>query len=56
MNFSILCLFLVNGPQALYVETGCFKCISDINLFETSKNLFAISFSLYTTKLKQNIT
>ena len=27
----------VNGPQALYVNPGCIKCISGIHLFHASK-------------------
>ena len=32
LNFFILSLFLVKGAQALYVNPGCIKCISGINL------------------------
>ena len=39
LNFCILPLFLVYGPQALYVNPGYFKWTSGIN-----KNVFAISF------------
>ena len=53
MHFLILSLFLVNGPQALYVKPGYFKSISGINLSQTSKNLFTILIILY---LKQNGT
>ena len=27
LDFLLLFLFLVNGPQALYVNPGCLKCI-----------------------------
>ena len=37
----------MNGPQALYVNPGCLKCISGINLSPANKNLFIISFTLY---------
>ena len=43
----ILSLFLVNGPQGLYVNPGFLKCISSINLSPANKNLFIISFILY---------
>ena len=42
---------LVNGPQALYVNPGCLKCISGVNLSLANKNLFTISFILYLYKL-----
>ena len=32
-----------NGPQALYINPGCFKCISGINLSPANKNLLSIS-------------
>ena len=48
-----LSLVLVNGPQALYVKPGCFKCISAINLSPANKNLLTISFLLY---LKRKVT
>ena len=38
-------MFFVNGPQALYVNPGCLKCISCLNLSPANKNLCAISFS-----------
>ena len=37
--FCILSLFLVKGSQALYVNSGCTKCISDINLSPADKNM-----------------
>ena len=40
----------MNGPQALSVKPGCFKWILGMNLSPTSKNLFTISFILYTQK------
>ena len=42
--FCILFLFLVNGSQASYLNPACPKCISGINLYSSSKNLFTISF------------
>ena len=39
LNFCLLSLFLVNVPQALYVNPGCLKCISGINLYPVNKNL-----------------
>ena len=33
LNFDILSLFLMNGPEALYINPGCFKWISGINFF-----------------------
>ena len=47
LNFCILYLFFVNDPQALYVNPGCLKCISGINLSSAYKNLLNISFILY---------
>ena len=47
LNFCILSLFYVNGPKALYVNPGCVKCISGINLSPVNKNLLTFH-SLYT--------
>ena len=47
LSFWILSFFFVNGPQALYVNQGCLKCISGINLSPVYKNLLTISFILY---------
>ena len=47
LNSFILSLLLVNGPQTLCVNPGCFKCISSINLSPSNKNLFTIEFNLY---------
>ena len=33
--------------KRLYVNPGCFKCISGINLSPANKNLFTILFILY---------
>ena len=35
-------LFSVNGPKALYVNPGCVKCISGINLSPANKSLFTM--------------
>ena len=45
--FFILSLFLVNDSQALYVNPGCLKCISGINLLSASKSLFTIECISY---------
>ena len=37
----------MNGPQALYLNLGCLKCISGINLSPANKNLFINGFILY---------
>ena len=37
----------MNGPQAPYVNPGCFKCISGINLCLANKSLFTITFIFY---------
>ena len=37
----------MNGPQALYVNPGCLKYISGINLSLNNKSLFTIAFMLY---------
>ena len=50
-KFFIRSLFLVNGPQALYVNPGYLKCISGINLSPANKNVFTISF-----KTKKDLT
>ena len=44
---TILSLFLVNDPQALYVNPGCLNCISGIYLSPANENLLTISFNLY---------
>ena len=46
-NVFILALLLVNGPQALHINSYCLKFISDINLSPTNKNRFIISFILF---------
>ena len=46
-SFYVLSLFFVNGSQALYVNPGCLKFISGINLSPANKNLFTMSFNLY---------
>ena len=40
LNFCILYLFLVKGPQTLYVNSGCVKCISGMILSPADKNIF----------------
>ena len=47
LNFCILSLLFVNGPQALYVNPYSLKCISGINISPVNKTLFTISFVLY---------
>ena len=47
LHFSIFSLFYVSGPQALYVNPSCLKCISGINLFPANKNVLSISIILY---------
>ena len=44
LNFWILSLFFENGSQAQYVNSGCLKCISGIDLSPANKNLFKIHF------------
>ena len=39
LNFCILYLFLVKGPQALYVNSGCVKCISGMILSPADENM-----------------
>ena len=51
LNFFILYLFLVNSPQALYINPGFFKYISGINLSLINKILFTM-YSFYTFKIK----
>ena len=38
--------FFVNGPQELYVNPGCIKCIYGINLSHANENVFTNSFIL----------
>ena len=45
--FLIFSLFLVNGPQALYINPDCLKCILDINLPPDNKKIFTISYIIY---------
>ena len=49
LNFCILALFYINGRQALYVNPDIIKCISVINLSTTNKNVFTISFILWSS-------
>ena len=37
----------MNGPQGLYGNPGCFKCIFGINVFYANKSLFTIAFIIY---------
>ena len=37
----------MNGPQALYVIPGCFKCISGTKLSHANKSLFTIALILH---------
>ena len=55
INFPILCLFFLNGPQALEVKPGCFKCISGINLSAANKNLHNF-VHFYMVKIKYHLT
>ena len=47
LSFCIFSLFLVNGSHALYVNPGCFKCISAMNLSPANKNFVIILLILY---------
>ena len=47
LNFYILSLIFVNGPQALCVNTGCIICISGMNVSPANKKLPIITFVLY---------
>ena len=40
----------MNGPQVLHVNSGCLKCLSDINLSLAIRSLFTIAFILYFQK------
>ena len=42
----ILSLFLVNDPEALYVNPDCLKFISGINLSPANKKLFKLNSPL----------
>ena len=46
VNFLIVSRCLVNCPQALLVNNGCFKCNSDINLSPVNKNMLMSLFNL----------
>ena len=48
LNFWILCLLFINGPQALYVNSDCFKCVSGINLSPANNNLLFLFYLFYT--------
>ena len=39
LKFCILSLIFVNGPQALYINPGCLKWISGINISPVNKKL-----------------
>ena len=39
LNFYTPYFFIVNGPQALYVNPGCLKCVSGMNLSLANKSL-----------------
>ena len=41
---------LVDDPQALYVNAGCFKCISGMNLYPPNESFLIVSFSFYILK------
>ena len=47
LNFWILPLFFAKVSQALYVNPGCLKFISGINLSPANENVFTISSILY---------
>ena len=47
LNFYILSLLLLNGPQAFYVNPGYLKCIFGINVSPANKKLLIISFIWY---------
>lgn len=47
LAFRVRPKFLVNIPQALEVNPGCHKRISDMNLSPVYKNLFTTSFIWY---------
>ena len=51
-NFFILSLFLVNEPQALYVNPGQFKCLSGIILFPA--NIFFICSVILYFNIKED--
>ena len=55
LDFFIFSLFLVNGPQTIYVIRGCFKCISGRNLSPAIKNCLLLH-SFYAFKTKQDLT
>ena len=41
---------LVDDPQALYVNAGCFKCISGMNLYPPNESFLIVYFSFYILK------
>ena len=45
----------LNGPQALEVKPGCFKCISGINLSAANKNLHNF-VHFYMVKINYHLT
>ena len=54
LNFLILWWCLINGPQALQINAGYFKCNSGINLSPVNKNLLMILFVLNLIKANVN--
>ena len=44
LNIYILSLFFLNGPEVLFVNPGCLKCISGMNLTSVNKKLFIDSY------------
>ena len=59
LNFWILSLFFVNGPEVLCVKSGCIKRMLSLNLSPSNKNLSTISFISHINllrPLKQKMT
>ena len=54
--FSIFCIFLLlfaNGPQAQYLNPGCLRCISGMNLSPANKILL-ITALIFQQKISAN--
>ena len=50
LSFSIPFLLLTNGPQALYINTGCPKPISAMNLSPANKNDCSLYYKFHIFK------
>ena len=52
LSFSILSFIFVNGPEALYLNSGCLRCVSGMIVSPVNTNLIIITFIFYSLKTK----